>query len=121
MAFNLVNIVAGPVAQAVLQQMGNGAMQVVNTIGISDRERLILASVIVGFFGVFHNNVARPNGAICAELISHSMHVSSSVTTVNFLNLVGQVQCLNACLPQSDAQSVRFFCVRSELGNIKEQ
>ena len=62
--YYLINIRAGVVAPAILQGMGKGTMQVMNVIGMSDRECLILASSIVGSFGVFHNNVGGPNGAI---------------------------------------------------------
>lgn len=40
---------------------------------------------------------------------------------LNKLNLVGQVQCLNACRPQWDSQSMPFFVHNGKHQGIKEQ
>ena len=79
---NLVNIRAGVVLAPVLQAMGNGQHQMFNTIGMSDRERMILISCCLGFFGLYHNGIAGPNNAVCTEVASRSLQCNPGVTQI---------------------------------------
>ncbi|CAE7803851.1 unnamed protein product [Symbiodinium sp. CCMP2592] len=98
---NLVNIRAGAVGAGVLAQLGNGADIQFNTVELTNRERVLLVCTIVGFAGVYHDNVAGPNGAICTEIVPACTQLTPGVNSITLFTdgLAGAVGNLQAAPP----------------------
>ena len=53
-----------------------------NTIGLTDRERVLLVAGIVGFYGVFHDADAGRHGARFQRMISHCTQMCPGVGSI---------------------------------------